>query len=403
MKIIIVFFFLLSVSCSSLLRYSFTNFNMDPNRKLSAEAQKLVDQSFNNINLNKLEDFHVHALGLPGKNNQIWINPKLKNFLHPKSFFQYKIYLKAAGVRDIRIPVNEQIIHRLISLARQDKRYGKLRVLAFDYTYFANGKKDLKHTTFYIPNQYVWGLYKKYPKTIIPVMSIHPYKKTALKELEHWGKRGVKMIKWLPSAQNINPSLKRLAPYYKVLKKYNITLLVHTGEEKAVEAELFQHLSNPLLLKSPLDLGVKVVFAHFASMGKCRDLTLKKLKKVDCFNLAMRLFKHKKYYKNLFADISALTIFTHVGPNLGVLLNHQELHYRLVNGSDYPLPAIDVLYQTNQLAKLGYITYDQAKLLDEVYRYNPLLFDFVLKRHLKNPKTGKKFLPEAFEVPSALR
>lgn len=376
---------------------------MNPNRKLSLQAKKLVDQSFENINLSKLEDFHVHSVGLPSVQNKIWISPKLKSLWHLKSYFQYKIYLQASGVRGSKVPVNKQIINWLISLALQDKRYGRIRVLAFDYNYLLNGKKDLSNSTFYIPNNYVWRLYKRYPKIIIPVMSIHPYKKTALKELKYWGKKGIKMIKWLPSAQNIDPSLKKLNSYYQLLKKYNISLLTHTGEEQAVEAERFQHLGNPLLLRRALNAGVNVVMAHFASMGKCKDLDSPALIKKDCFLLAMRLFKNKKYISNLFADISAVTIFTHVNSNLGVLLNHQEFHHRLVNGSDYPLPAIDALYQTGQLVRLGYLTKQKAKLLDEIYIYNPLLFDFVLKRNLTSPKRGRKFLPITFEVPDSLR
>lgn len=377
---------------------------MDPQRQLSLAASELIDNSFKNININLLEDFHVHALGLPTKNNKIWINPKLKSIFHPKAYLQYKIYLEAAGVRSTNPPVNQQIIDRMMDLVQQDRRYGKIRVLAFDYTYSLDGQKDLKNTTFYIPNKYVWNLYKQHPKKIVPVMSIHPYKKTALTELEFWGKRGIKMIKWLPSAQNIDPSSSKLLPYYRLLKKYNISLLAHTGEEQAMEAEQFQHLANPLLFKPALDVGVNVIMAHFASMGKCKDLEgVKPFKRVDCFSLVIRMFKNIKHRKNLFADISAITIFTHVGPNLGVLLNYQKFHHRLVNGSDYPLPAIDVLYQTGQLQKLGYLTATQAQLLDEIYKYNPLLFDFVLKRNLKHPKTGKSFLPSAFEVPNALR
>lgn len=403
MKIGILLLFLTTTSCSFLLQLSLTNFSMDPNRKLSVQAQKLIDKSFENINLSKLEDFHAHSLGLPNVKNKIWINPKLKSLWHPKFYFKYKVYLAASGVRGSKMPVNTQIINQLISLALQDKRYGKIRVLAFDYNYLLNGKKDLSNSTFYLPNNYVWKIYKKYPKIVIPVMSIHPYKKTALKELKYWGERGIKTIKWLPNAQNINPSLKRLDSYYRLLKKYNISLLTHTGEEQAIEAENAQHLGNPLFLRRALNAGVKVVMAHFASMGKCKDLDSVTAIKKDCFLLAMRLFKNKKYVSNLFADISAVTIFTHVNSNLEALLDYQGFHHRLVNGSDYPLPAIDYLYKTAQLVKLGYLTKKKAKLLDEIYKYNPLLFDFALKRNIASPKLGKKFLPSAFEVPDSLR
>ena len=36
------------------------------------------------------------------------------------------------------------------------------------------------------------------------------------------------------------------------------------------------------------------------------------------------------------------------------------------------------------------------RLLHEIYDYNPLLFDFVLKRPLRAPQTGERFAAEVF-------
>ena len=44
-----------------------------------------------------------------------------------------------------------------------------------------------------------------------------------------------------------------------------------------------------------------------------------------------------------------------------------------------------------ELLNIGVITFEEKNALYEIYRYNPLLFDFVLKRTLKSPgKEGKK-------------
>jgi hypothetical protein len=65
-----------------------------------------------------------------------------------------------------------------------------------------------------------------------------------------------------------------------------------------------------------------------------------------------------------------------------------ELHGRLVNGSDYPLPAIDPLIRTGMLEDLGYITARERELINQIFDYNPLTFDFVLKRCLKVERDG---------------
>jgi mannonate dehydratase len=78
------------------------------------------------------------------------------------------------------------------------------------------------------------------------------------------------------------------------------------------------------------------------------------------------------------------------------ILQREHLHERLVNGSDYPLPAVNILIRTGALRKQGYITTNERVWLNEIYDYNPLLFDFVLKRTLKLPGTEKRLPASIF-------
>ncbi len=48
---------------------------------------------------------------------------------------------------------------------------------------------------------------------------------------------------------------------------------------------------------------------------------------------------------------------------------------------------------------MGYITSKEREHLNEIYEFNPLLFDLALKRTLKHPKTGQKFEDSAFLMP----
>lgn len=174
------------------------------------------------------------------------------------------------------------------------------------------------------------------------------------------------------------------------MKKNGMILLTHVGEEQAVEAEEDQKLGNPLLFRRPLDMGVKVVMAHCASLGSDEDLDNGN-KKVPSFELFMRLMNEKKYEGLLYGEISATTQFNRLPTPILTLLENPILHKRLVNGSDYPLPAINVIIQTKSLVKYGMITKQERKYLNEIYQYNPLLFDYVLKRTIRHPKTGTKF------------
>lgn len=193
----------------------------------------------------------------------------------------------------------------------------------------------------------------------------------------------------------IDPSDPKCDAFYEKMKQLDLILLSHGGEEKAVEAEEDQKLGNPLLLRRALDHGVKVIVAHCAGLGTNADLDSKDHKVVDNFDLFLRLMDEKRYEGLVFGEISAMTQFNR-STKLHTLLAREDLHERLVNGSDYPLPAVNLLIRTRPLVKQAYINADEADSLKEIYDYNPLLFDFVLKRTLKLPGTSKGFPASIF-------
>ena len=143
-------------------------------------------------------------------------------------------------------------------------------------------------------------------------------------------------------------------------------------------------------------MGVKVVMAHCASLGEDDDLD-NPGHKVPSFDLFMRLMDNPKYEGLLYGEISAMTQFNRLPRPMLTLLKRTDLHHRLVNGSDYPLPAINIVIQTKSLVKYGMITAQEREYLNEIYSYNPLLFDYVLKRTIRHPETGIGFDKAVFE------
>ncbi len=175
-----------------------------------------------------------------------------------------------------------------------------------------------------------------------------------------------------------------------------MVLISHTGVEVATEAEEYQRFGNPLLLKKPLDMGVKVVMAHVASLGECEkeEVTICP-PGTPYIDLAIQMLEDPKYAGLVFADISAVTQYNR-HHNLDKILSKPSIHSRLINGSDYPLPAINIVIQTRSLVSSGHINSEEREALNEIYDYNPLLFDFVLKRTLRHSTTGAKFPPSVF-------
>ena len=194
----------------------------------------------------------------------------------------------------------------------------------------------------------------------------------------------------------IDPADALCDPFYAKMKELNLVLLSHGGEEKAVEAEEDQKLGDPLLLRRALDHGLKVIVAHCAGLGENEDLDDPQRKRVPNFDLFLRLMGERPYEDLLFADISAMTQFNRAGDPLKTILKREDLHPRLVNGSDYPLPAINVLVRTSTLVRYGYISDDDRASLNEICDYNPLLFDFVLKRTIRLPGENRRLSPSVF-------
>jgi predicted TIM-barrel fold metal-dependent hydrolase len=361
--------------------------------KISQRASDLIKRAFDDVDPARLVDHHVHIAGLGSNGSRAFVNAKMRTWKHPFHRLKFKVYMSSAGVADEH-RADAQLFQRLTDLVSAIPNHGKHRLLAFDKNYRPDGSVDLDKTEFYVPNEYVFKLAAQQPDLFVPNISVNPYRPDAIAELEKWAARGARVVKWLPNAMGIDPSDSRCDPFYQKMKDFDLILLSHGGEEKAVEAEEDQKLGNPLLLRRPLDHGVKVIVAHCAGLGTNEDLDNPDRPQVDNFDLFLRLMDDKRYLGLVFGEISAMTQFNRLGKPLTTILEREDLHERLVNGSDYPLPAVNVLIRTRPLVKYGYLASTDAGNLKEIYQYNPLLFDFVLKRALKLPGTERR-LPSA--------
>jgi predicted TIM-barrel fold metal-dependent hydrolase len=368
---------------------------------VSTKAADLIKRSFDDIGPARLVDYHTHIAGVGDGTNGTFVNPKMRTWRHPFHKLKFKIYLSAGAVNDIERS-DAQIVDRLRRLITNIEGHGRHRLLAFDKNYRRDGTTNLAKTEFYVPNDYVFDLAAEHPDMFEPVISVNPYRPKALTELERGAQRGARMVKWLPNAMGIDPADELCDPFYQKLKALDLVLLSHGGEEKAVEAQEDQRLGNPLLLRRALDHGVKVIIAHCAGLGDNEDLDDPKRPRVPNFDLFLRLMSERRYEGLLFADISAMTQYNRIGGPLTTMMQREDLHDRLVNGSDYPLPAVNLLIRTSALVRHGYITKDERAWLNEIYDYNPLLFDFVLKRSMKTPGTQQRLPAKVFMKNAAI-
>jgi predicted TIM-barrel fold metal-dependent hydrolase len=388
---------LLAASCSWLTQQvggKFTHAPEEWRSVLSPAARELIERTLAELPSAPV-DYHTHLAGLGDSGSGIGVNPKMRSWWHPILLGKFSVYMSSSGVSDLSRS-DQQFLDRLVALVRASPRPARHGLIAFDRHFDASGDVNEIETEMHVPNDHILAVCKLHPDLFAPVMSVHPYRKDAIAELERCAAGGAKLCKWLPNAMGMDPSDPRCDPFYDRMRELGVALVCHTGREEAVDAEDAQRLGNVLRLRRALDHGVKVIAAHCSSFGEDEDLDDPARPLVPSFQLFLRMMGEKRYEGLLFGDLSATTEFNRDRSVLTTLLERTDLHPRLVNGSDYPIPAINFLVWTGRFVKWGLITSAERELLDEIYGVNPLLFDMVLKRVLEHPTSGTRFPASIF-------
>jgi mannonate dehydratase len=355
----------------------------------------VVEASWQGVDPAKLWDCHVHVAGVGDGNTGVWITPQMNSLFHPWQNLQRRFYLNASCT-EREGSVDEDFVQRLLHCLDAFPRGAKAMLLGFDFHYDERGARREDLSAFFIPNRYAADLAKRFPDRFEWICSIHPYRNDAIDEL-HWsaGQRA-RAVKWLPSAMGMDPASPKCHRFYQALARLNLPLLTHAGEEQAIAGGSMQELNNPLRLRRPLDQGVRVIVAHCASLGKNIDIDRgPNGPSLEGFELFQRLMEEPSYEGRLFGEISAVIQTNRIESALAALIRRVEWHPRLINGSDYPLPGVVPIISLRRFVGQHYLTDAQAQVLSEIRRYNPLLFDFVLKRSLVSG--GQRFSPVVFE------
>jgi predicted TIM-barrel fold metal-dependent hydrolase len=345
-------------------------------------------------------DSHAHLIGTGDSGSGISVNPRTESLFNPGHYARRLFFLNAGCAHEAPGSVDRAYVERMHNLLDvvhdSGGRGAKLVLFAFEGAHGDDGRPDPEGTMFRVPDAYARDTASAHPQYFEWVASIHPYREDALEVLAAAKKDGARGVKWIPQAMNIDPLSPRCDKFFEFLSRNNIPLITHAGLERAVLGGR-QEYGNPLRLRRALEAGVRVVVAHCASMGEDRDLDKgPDGPLVESFSLFERLMGEKRYEKNLFGDISAMTQVNRAGPALAKVVERTDWHPRLLNGSDYPLPGVMPIFSVDYLVALGLIRDAYSETLKEIRAHNPLLFDFVLKRHLR--ANGRALSKGVFET-----
>ncbi|MCF6354232.1 MAG: amidohydrolase family protein [Candidatus Polarisedimenticolaceae bacterium] len=188
-----------------------------------------------------------------------------------------------------------------------------------------------------------------HPGVFIPFMSINPRRINALDLIDEYAEQGCRGAKFLQNYWGIDLNDRCFIPYYEKLKSHNLPLIIHIGSEYSVDSDLRYERAD--MLKLPLETGLTVIAAHMG-LGRIHHKLLfwKNLSRnpktfdEDYFILLDMLQNHD----NLYADISAILVPLRARA-LRHLSQQQEIHHKLLFGTDYPVP-FSIRFNTHDLS-----------------------------------------------------
>ncbi len=413
--------------CAPLYDYYGGNFKGPPEEmdaNISAGAKQMIRQALSGMDT-AIIDHHIHIVARGTMTGcDAYISPDLYTWWKPYRMIKTRVLMSASGVTDYA-RLDEQYADRLLDLllhfqsVQSNLDYvarpvqSKFYIYAIDYYYDEDRQRNLKRTDMYVSDDCVIRLAEKFNRVleansdkamtkVIPVASVHPYRKDFEVKVRELAKRGVKFMKWLPPSMNIGLKLVRKI-HYEALAKAGITLLIHTGDEHAFRVyDDNNRLGDPAMLRYPLNRGVTVVALHVGRKGKHPT------DGDSYFDRFMEIMQEQRHKGRLFGEISAAMInhplhFHDQSQNvISKIIEHVQpagmLSGRIRNGSDYPLVATSLLNPTASLVREKLISQEQKKQLDEIYSYNPLLFNFVTKRSIALPASEDRLTQEVFQA-----
>ena len=265
-------------------------------------------------------DMHVHIVGNGARGSGCWVRPTGRHKLLAHLMLRHNGLPPNLFGQDF----DELYVKRLLQLVRESS-VGAAVILAQDQVYDEQGRVMERAGSFYVPNDYVLSLARRYPE-FLPAVSIHPARPDALEELDRCLGQGAVMLKILPNCHNIDCGNGRYTRFWERMAEAGLPLLAHTGGENTVPV-VRPDLADPRVLELPLQCGVTVIAAHCGTRSGLVD--------TDYFRVFAEMTQR---YPKLYGDNSAFNL-----PRRGEHVRdclREPLAERMVYGSDFPVPIL---------------------------------------------------------------
>jgi hypothetical protein len=218
-------------------------------------------------------------------------------------------------------------------------------MLAFDAVHDDDGQcpplprpGDRFGSDIYTSNSFIRAMCRRDPTRFLFGASVHPYRRDAVACVEEVFAAGACLLKWIPLHHNIDFSDPRTLAVLRRCADLGLPILVHCGEEFTLTTQCPAHRSiRPLLdvlrrLRRE-DHMPTVIVAHAAT-------SVTPWGGDGSHGILLAAMTSEFAAAPLLADISSLVTWPKA-PYLRRLADRQELHHKLLFGSDFPvLPSV---------------------------------------------------------------
>ena len=207
-------------------------------------------------------------------------------------------------------------------------------VFGVDAKFDESGNLVHKDKTVCASNEDVFAFYEQNPNEVVPFFSVNPNRKDALNLIEKYHKMGFKGGKLLHSYWETDLNNKRYEPYFRLLSELGLPLVIHVGDESSLASN--KALESIEQLKSPLNLGCRIVCAHMgASSDSVLSMFSRDPEKLGANHLT--LLGWLREFDGLYADVSAL-LCINKARILPHLKTQTQIHDKILFGTDFPVP-----------------------------------------------------------------
>lgn len=187
----------------------------------------------------------------------------------------------------------------------------------------------------YSSNSFIHRLCRERPDRLLFGASVHPYRPNAVACVEEVFARGACLLKWLPLHQNIDIADPRTLAVLRCCAKLGLPILVHYGEEFTLATQHPEYQSVTALLDVLRRLRREgcmpiTIVAHVAT-------PVTPFGQRHSHEALVAALLEEFADAPLYADLAALTSWGKAGL-LRALVRRQDLHAKLLFGSDFPVP-----------------------------------------------------------------